>query len=863
MVIPGPDTRVVELRVHGVLGTTPEDLTGSVSAVEVAGDGLGRLVRPADRLRRPAPGPMLNAGGRPVPRVVEGYVWGGMTSGGFAKATWALLFPFAMANVAHWMLPPAREDNAVSRVLGHLLRALLRLAALLLSCLLVSQLTVLFLDLVATQCLRPGSSCLPFAPESLREWDVGRAVLGLLPVVALVAMLHRVSTVSWQVNRSTDPLPADPERRRNRLAGLPGETVIADPDTPVLRMTHTVATLAVAAILALGGPAGAADGANDWLWWAAATLFLFGLLATALLDDPPELRAKGGLGGRVRRFLGSWPSQVLVAASVLLVALVAARMGPLPTELPASTSTVEVVAALLALCCVLFGALLVPAAWLARLEWRGRPRDQRPWAGGWFSAPVLTLAALLGAGFGAGLTLSVRQLLGRGHLAEPESYEAITLLWGAGAVLTVVAVAVVVPVVFFRRWLAERRDRLAPPETTLLHAGRPEDSRVGARAWWWAAAQRRHLHHILLLVAGVLSAGALIALVVRVADLALPNWFDPLAGIGVAVLAALALALLRTVHLAKRRPETAKLLGILADLTSFWPREAHPTVPPCYALKVIPELADRVVHHLKDPGVRVVITGHSQGSLLAAVTAARLAQSLPDADRHRVGLVTHGSQLQWIYARAFPSVVPLSSLAELSGALRGRWRSLCRGTDPLGGPVTTWNRQVYEGTLIGVGFRADGSVGPLPAATRSPNGALVLGGDHWLPDPMRGPFTGRRWSPGVLSHYDYPVDPEWDRAVAIAAGLELPPRDTPTTGSLLSALGVGSDGAAAGQSAPPGAADPIDGGGGGGVDPEGRGRPPGRPSKTSLSASVPPPTEVPRGRSTPWERAAELPVKGG
>src|SRR6202012_1693364 len=110
-VIPGPDTRVIELRIHGVRTTSPESLVDAVAAVDVAGDGAGRVVRPADRLRRPAPGPVLNADGRPLPRTLEGYVWGGLTSGGAAKAVWALLFPFSLANVSSWMLPPVPEHN--------------------------------------------------------------------------------------------------------------------------------------------------------------------------------------------------------------------------------------------------------------------------------------------------------------------------------------------------------------------------------------------------------------------------------------------------------------------------------------------------------------------------------------------------------------------------------------------------------------------------------------------------------------------------------------------------------------------------------------------------------------------------------
>ncbi|MER6874960.1 hypothetical protein ABT279_32890, partial [Amycolatopsis sp. NPDC000673] len=97
------------MRVSGLVGTSGETLLDTVQTVDVAGDELGRVVRPADRLRRPAPGPVVPALGRSIPRTVEGYLWSGMTSGGVAKAAWALLFPFSLANVAFWMLPPAHR----------------------------------------------------------------------------------------------------------------------------------------------------------------------------------------------------------------------------------------------------------------------------------------------------------------------------------------------------------------------------------------------------------------------------------------------------------------------------------------------------------------------------------------------------------------------------------------------------------------------------------------------------------------------------------------------------------------------------------------------------------------------------------
>ncbi|APU23401.1 hypothetical protein UA75_27150 [Actinoalloteichus sp. GBA129-24] len=791
MAIPGPDTRVVELRVHGILGTTPERLTDSVAAVEVAGDGLGRVVRPADRLRRPAPGPVLQTTARPVPRVVEGYLWGRMTSGGLAKAAWAMLFPFAMANVAHWMLPPARPDSRIGFLLGHALRALLRVAALLLTALLVAQVTVVSLDLIAAQCLQPGGACLAgVAPDWLRsEW--ARVAVGLIPPALLILLLHQVAKVDWEVNKaeagaSTNPvagltgLRQDAPPPPGQSAVLPGDAVEADPDTPALRALHTTGALATAAVMATGGPAGPMSATATQVWLTAVVLFLLSLVGVLLLDDPA--RPSAAASRRLRMLLGTVPRKLIVTLGIAVLAASVVVMRPLPSPSPSSMptqfsgDTIGLLAVAFAGCVLVFAVLLAPAAWAARRGWAGRPRNLRPWAGGWMAAPVLGMSGLLGAGFGAGIALTIVALLGTENVTPPPAYETLTVLWGATAVLSLLALAVIVPVILTRRWLAEHQDRLAPAEATLLHAGRPDDRRTAARAWWWANLEREHLHHALLAFAALLALGAGVALIQHATDADVPEWLEPLAAVGVIALAVLALALIRTVYLAKSRPNTARLLGVLADLTCFWPREAHPTVPPCYALKVVPELVHRAAEHLRDPAARVVLVGHSQGSLLAAVAAGRLLRTLPESDRSRLGLVTAGSQLQWAYPRAFPAVVPHESLTELSGSLSGRWRALCRGTDALGGGVTTWNRQVYEGTLIGVGFRADGTEGPLPSATRSPSGALVLGGDHWLPDPARGPFTGRRWGPGLLGHNDFNSDPEWDRAVAIAAGLELPPR---------------------------------------------------------------------------------------
>jgi hypothetical protein len=102
----------------------------------------------------------------------------------------------------------------------------------------------------------------------------------------------------------------------------------------------------------------------------------------------------------------------------------------------------------------------------------------------------------------------------------------------------------------------------------------------------------------------------------------------------------------------RRSEATRKAVGILWDLTTFWPRAAHPLSPPCYAERVVPELTTRIRWALERHGT-VVVSGHSQGSLIAAATLIRLEEE----ELERVTLVTYGSQLRALYGRIFPRVL--------------------------------------------------------------------------------------------------------------------------------------------------------------------------------------------------------------
>jgi hypothetical protein len=103
-------------------------------------------------------------------------------------------------------------------------------------------------------------------------------------------------------------------------------------------------------------------------------------------------------------------------------------------------------------------------------------------------------------------------------------------------------------------------------------------------------------------------------------------------------------------------------VGVIWDLTTFWPRAAHPLAPPCYTERVVPELVTRagwVLSAADDQGITkprdssLVISGHSQGSVI--VTAVLCLLSREQLGRTKV--ITYGSQIRALYGRVFPQVL--------------------------------------------------------------------------------------------------------------------------------------------------------------------------------------------------------------
>jgi hypothetical protein len=388
--------------------------------------------------------------------------------------------------------------------------------------------------------------------------------------------------------------------------------------------------------------------------------------------------------------------------------------------------------------------------------------------GGMGGAAVALLACALGGVLTGGVAQRVADWLDKdgtpgvagGAIAGPP----VLLSWQAAVIP--VLLLVVVAFALGAAVRAERTRRRLTPRVVDSYEGERRElesrSRQIARAVAWA----RLTDSAPVLIASVtvttvlLGAGALAG----AARTGLPpgpaaaSWPGPLPALAETVQAlgswlmgAMVVVLVAMGRRAYRDAAARRTIGILWDVGTFWPRAAHPFAPPCYAERAVPDLTWRMCTWTARTGGRLVISGHSQGSVLAAAAVWQLD---PDT-RGRVALLTYGSPLERLYGRWFPACFgpgPLRALSEEVDC----WRNLWRLTDPIGGPV-----------MVAEDDGPDVDRGPLKDPLhygRTP--------EHPLPAP-------------VLGHGDYQADPAFDaerarlldrldRLDRLAAGREAP-----------------------------------------------------------------------------------------
>ncbi|MEZ5186202.1 MAG: transglutaminaseTgpA domain-containing protein [Candidatus Nanopelagicales bacterium] len=124
-----------------------------------------------------------------------------------------------------------------------------------------------------------------------------------------------------------------------------------------------------------------------------------------------------------------------------------------------------------------------------------------------------------------------------------------------------------------------------------------------------------------------------------------------------------------------------RAVGVLWDLSTFWPRVAHPLGPPCYAERVVPEITSRI-GWASGLGANVVLSGHSQGSLIAVAAVAQLG----DDEVEKLRVVTYGSQLRTWYGRIFPGVLGPAVIGNHPLTHRAGFGSAAPDAPDTGGP---------------------------------------------------------------------------------------------------------------------------------------------------------------------------------
>ncbi|MFI6033342.1 hypothetical protein ACIBBD_04005 [Streptomyces sp. NPDC051315] len=735
----------LELLVHGVGGTTPEKMLNDPRTVRITGDDTAAVFRRADDVDADhADGTASAVGGprdRPVP---EAYVWCNLTSGNGTRALWLLLLPFMVVNLAHWMRPAARERTRTVRLYG----LLVRLAGLTLTVLLVAAACEVALDLTAWQCAGTPScagrhSWLGFLSPAVRDggwWTLPgrRLALAALVPAALTGLLWYLSHRTWRAYESQEP----PDGRHEPEDVL-GHTALGRPGfwygrrlVARLRAAHTAAgLLTVAAAVGTaaaredrrpGGPA-----LLDALGWLLETALAAGALATVWVvcrRGRSEHRLDRRLDARLVRHLP------LTCLALLALTLVYAgwqrpgweSAGRLPGDLTFGGIALTQ------------GALVIALAVVASVLHRRSARDPEGRAAlrGLGGPAVAMLACALGGVMSGGVSQRVSDWLDGTGTSLPGP--PVLLTWQA-SVIPVLLIVLLVMVGLLGRgaWLLARAERLTVAREYGVDPGDAARTQRIARARAMATLTDRAplLVAVTSTTTLLLGAGALVGAFVTgttptgAAEGAHP-FVQGAAQTGHALGSWLiGLGFILFVTWGRRAYKDAsarRTIGILWDVGTFWPRAAHPFSPPCYAERAVPDLTWRVATWTRATGGRLVISGHSQGSVLAAAAAWQLRAS----DRGRVALLTYGSPIERLYGRWFPAHFGPAALNALHEDV-DCWRNLYRLTDPIGGPVR------LSGDACG------------PEVDREP-----------LADPLEYGRTDHHPLPApVLGHSDYQADP--------------------------------------------------------------------------------------------------------
>ena len=475
----------------------------------------------------------------------------------------------------------------------------------------------------------------------------------------------------------------------------------------------------------------------------AVNVVIFALTVAATMSN-----ATTGRGGRSADRLTQplcrlqWGSLVVLVASLVWVGHAEIRVPaygllPNPTHMPGLRPAVYL---LLAVQVALLIALFVAIA-LAKKRRLGSVKEFTPSLRGYTAAFMATIACLVGTGFSVGVGLLAARLLGspvpttdaadamvehrngvlnnaaalfRDRLIAANEDAPLIIppfyFFTAGAIVLLLAAAVAT-VVVIKWWVVPRQARRALDRGVEDYPGNTSQhvkDIAAARAWasltdglpamlaWFTAAAVAAGAGVVVLFLNVDLVKQIGIGEVRtdaVGDKSNRSELAGFVGMSVVVTAGLVVILAALVFKALRDRQLRRMVGVLWDVVTFWPKANHPLTPPCYGQLAVPELATDIERESACASRRVIVAAHSQGTIIAAA-ALLLARPL-----NPPGLMTFGSPLRRLYTKNFPAYFGFAALAGLCTKQERRWINMWALSDQIGSWVSDATNRRLDNAL--------------------------------------------------------------------------------------------------------------------------------------------------------------------
>lgn len=709
---------VTELRVHGVGGTAPEALLNDLAPEQVAGDNIAGFYRTADHLSPPSS------------RHVEGYSWGGLTSRSSWRVFWLLLLPFLLGNLAGWMCSARTKGSGVRGWRFRLHRASVNLACLALTINLVLVTAMITADVAGYQAVRAGAASgrwwlAPLRWPGISGHPARQVLLGIAAVVAVVILLAALAARSRSRYEQVPPPyngASPPPRALTVAAALKdglsdesfwdGEHSIKHSSTRHVAASMSFLAL-VLAITSRDTVEAAGDHAHAAAWWWAALIGGGAVIAFASIRTCVDFRNRGTrISYEFARSFDDWSARGLLAVAIAAVgcAGVFAWLQPAVTavagQLPGMAG---IFGWTMTASAVILGLVLVSSA-----------------AGGWtrgtlLMGPLATMIlafSLLNVTMFGGM-ISLAHLLGNLTFAATPQATQIYLpeLVGFGTsalVIAALAAALLFGLAEFLSWwraghgharaaiqdqyggsqAVNQAEANGQPQSeglelwrcSALNPPRSNEQRHGGQDWAVGIARAQRIGHAshdagwLLWILALFEVAAAVVTVTLQPSIAPDRWYGKAA---ITLATALPLFLIGLLRAGWGQQDRRRRIGVLWDVGTFWPRSYHPLAPPCYAERAVPDLQRRI-WWIHDNHGRVLLAGHSQGSVLAA---AALIQPTCLPSDSQTALATFGCPLGKLYSWGFPGYVNEDVLTQLVHPGAPGWVNIYYPTDPIAGPV--------------------------------------------------------------------------------------------------------------------------------------------------------------------------------